>query len=190
MEDFRSDIINANKILSAGGVILYPTDTIWGIGCDATDEAAVKRVYALKKRADSKAMIVLLDSPAKLDLYVKETPDMAYDIAELSDSPTTIIYPEGKKLAAGLLAEDQSIGIRITKEIFSKTLCKTFRKPIVSTSANICGEPSPRSFQDISNEIKKGVDYIVKYRQNDKTIKKASSIIRIDLNNAIKIIRE
>ncbi|MDR0835505.1 MAG: threonylcarbamoyl-AMP synthase [Tannerella sp.] len=190
MEEFKSDIINASKVLAAGGIILYPTDTIWGIGCDATNETAVARIYALKKRIDGKAMIVLLDSPAKLDFYVKETPDMAYEIAELSVSPTTIIYPEGKNLAANLLADDKSIGIRITQEAFSKMLCATFRKPVVSTSANISGEPSPRLFSEISDEIKRGVDYIVEYGQNDKTIKKASSILRIEVNNAVKIIRK
>ncbi|MDR2385763.1 MAG: threonylcarbamoyl-AMP synthase [Tannerella sp.] len=189
MESYRNDIIHASKILAAGGLILYPTDTIWGIGCDATNEAAVERIYALKKRRDGKAMIVLLDSTAKLDLYVREAPDVACDIAELSGTPVTIIYPEGKNLAANLLAEDKSIAIRITKEVFSKTLCETFRKPIVSTSANISGEPSPGSFSDIPDEIKRSVDYVVEYGQNDKTIRKASSIIRIGINNSVKIIR-
>jgi L-threonylcarbamoyladenylate synthase len=190
MENFKNDIINASKVLVAGGLILYPTDTIWGIGCDATDEAAVRRVYALKKRADGKAMIVLTDSVAKLNLYVKEIPETAYDIAELSDTPMTIIYPGGKNLAANLLADDKSIAIRITKAIFSKTLCEVFRKPIVSTSANISGELSPRTFSEISEEIKKGVDYIVEYSQNDNSVKKASSIIRIDVDNRVKIIRK
>jgi L-threonylcarbamoyladenylate synthase len=190
MENYKNDIINAARTLAAGGLILYPTDTIWGIGCDATSEAAVERIFALKKRADGKAMIVLLDTPAKLDLYVRDAPDVAYDIAELSDTPVTIICPEGKNLAANLLAEDRSIGIRITKEFFSKTLCETFRKPVVSTSANISGEPSPRSFRDISDEIKKGVDYIVEYGQNDNTGKKASSILQIDANSRVKIIRK
>ncbi|MDR3266996.1 MAG: threonylcarbamoyl-AMP synthase [Tannerella sp.] len=190
MENFKNDIINANKVLVAGGLVLYPTDTIWGIGCDATNEAAVERIYALKKRTDNKAMIVLLDSTARLEQYVKETPDRVYDIVKLSETPITIICPDGKNLAANLLAEDKSIGIRITKEIFSKTLCEVFRRPIVSTSANISGKPSPRLFSEISDEIKKGVDYIVAYGQKDTTIKKASSIIRINVNNTVKIIRK
>jgi L-threonylcarbamoyladenylate synthase len=190
MENFKKDIVNANSVLVAGGLVLYPTDTVWGIGCDATNEAAVERLYALKKRIDGKAMIVLLDSAARLDFYVKETPDRAYDIVKLSESPITVIYPEGKNVAANLLAEDKSIGIRITKEYFSKTLCEVFRKPVVSTSANVSGEPSPRLFSEISDEIKKGVDYIVKYGQNDTTVKKASAIIRINVNNTVKIIRK
>ncbi|MDR2144844.1 MAG: threonylcarbamoyl-AMP synthase [Tannerella sp.] len=189
METFSEDIRNACEALKGGGLVLYPTDTIWGIGCDATDEQAVKRVYELKKRTDSKAMIVLLDAPAKLERYVEEVPEMAYDIVELSDNPITIIYPEGKNLAAGLLAENKSIAIRITREIFSKTLCETFRKPVVSTSANISGEPSPRSFSDISDEIKNGVDYIVQYGQTDTAPKKPSSILQLNLDNTVKIIR-
>jgi L-threonylcarbamoyladenylate synthase len=190
MENFSNDIINASKVLAAGGLILYPTDTIWGIGCDATDEAAVRRVFALKKRADSKAMIVLTDSVAKLGLYVREIPEMAYDIAELSVTPVTIIYPEGKNLAASLLAEDGSIAIRVTRELFSKTLCEAFRRPVVSTSANISGEPSPQTFPEIPDEIKKGVDYIVEYGQKDCSARKASSILRIETDNRVKIIRK
>jgi L-threonylcarbamoyladenylate synthase len=190
MEDYANDIVSAAATLAAGGLILYPTDTIWGIGCDATCQTAVERIFALKKRTDGKAMIVLLDSPAKLDLYVGEMSGVARDIAELADTPVTIIYPKGKNLAAGLLAEDGSVAIRITKELFSKTLCETFRKPVVSTSANISGEPAPRSFRDIPEEIKKGVDYVVKYGRNDSGAdRKASSILRIDTAGRVKIIR-
>jgi L-threonylcarbamoyladenylate synthase len=190
MDNFKEDIINACKTLSKGGLILYPTDTIWGIGCDATNEEAVGRVYALKKRTDSKAMIVLVDSPETLYEYVEEVPDIAYDIAKLSESPVTIIYPAGKNLSQNLLAEDKSIGIRVTNEIFSQTLCRTFRKPIVSTSANISGMPSPQCFSDISEVIKSGVDYVTQYGRDDKTAKKPSSIIQIKPDNTVKIIRK
>lgn len=190
MEGFNEDIKNACKVLGEGGLILYPTDTIWGIGCDATDEAAVRRVYDLKKRADRKAMLVLIDTAAKIDRYVREVPDVAWDLAELADKPLTIIYPEGRNLAPNLPGEDGSIGIRITKEPFSHELCKAFRKPLVSTSANISGEPSPRSFGDIADEVKHGVDYIVRYRQEDKTERKPSGIIRFNADSSMQIIRK
>ena len=150
--------------MRAGGVILYPTDTVWGIGCDATNPEAVKRVYEIKRREDSKSMLVLVDSDAKVDLYVKEVPAVAWDLIELSTKPLTIIYDGAKNLAENLLASDGSIGIRVTAEEFSKQLCFRFRKAIVSTSANISGEPTPKSFSEISEEIKNSVDYIVSYR--------------------------
>ena len=137
-----------------GGVILYPTDTIWGIGCDATNEDAVRRVYEIKQRQDSKAMLVLVDSSVKVDFYVR-------DLIDLADKPLTIIYSGARNLAANLLAEDGSVGIRVTNEDFSKRLCQQFRKAIVSTSANISGQPSPKNFSEISEEVKSAVDYIV-----------------------------
>jgi L-threonylcarbamoyladenylate synthase len=145
----QEDIKKACEVMNRGGVILYPTDTIWGIGCDATNEEAVKRVYEIKQRSDSKSMLILLDNPAKLQVYVKDVPDIAWDLIELTDKPLTIIYDGAKNLATNLLAEDGSIGIRITNEGFSKELCRQFRKPIVSTSANISGNPSPASFREI-----------------------------------------
>ena len=132
--------------MAAGGIILYPTDTIWGIGCDATNEKAVQRVYELKRRADNKAMLVLMDSEAKLDRYVSDVPDIAWDLISVSDKPLTIIYSSAKNLATNLLGADGSVGIRITNEEFSKKLCERFRKPLVSTSANVSGEPSPANF--------------------------------------------
>ena len=183
------DIKNACEVLKRGGIILYPTDTIWGIGCDATNDEAVERVFALKQRADHKAMLVLLDSPAKLSFYVSEVPSMAYELIELADKPLTIIYPEGRNLAARLMGEDRSIGIRITNEPFSKKLCEWFRKPLVSTSANISGQPSPASFSEISDEVKSGVDYIVHYRRNEQIKCKPSSIIRLGVDNSIQVIR-
>jgi L-threonylcarbamoyladenylate synthase len=185
----NDDIIKAQDVLFKGGLILYPTDTIWGIGCDATNEAAVRRVFELKKRADSKAMLVLIDSPAKLDFYVKEVPEVAWDLVDLADKPLTIIYPKARNLASNLLAEDGSVGIRVTKEDFSKKLCERFRKAIVSTSANVSGEPSPRFFDEISPEIVNGVDYVVNYRREDKSLAKPSSIIFLDVSGQIQVIR-
>lgn len=173
-----------------GGVILYPTDTIWGIGCDATNEDAVRRVYEIKQRQDSKAMLVLVDSSVKVDFYVRDVPEVAWDLIDLADKPLTIIYSEARNLAANLLAEDGSVGIRVTNEDFSKRLCQQFRKAIVSTSANISGQPSPKNFSEISEEVKSAVDYIVGYRQEEMSNPKPSSIIKLDKGGVIKIIRE
>ena len=173
-----------------GGVILYPTDTIWGIGCDATNEDAVRRVYEIKQRQDSKAMLVLVDSSVKVDFYVRDVPEAAWDLIDLADKPLTIIYSGARNLAANLLAEDGSVGIRVTNEDFSKRLCQQFRKAIVSTSANISGQPSPKNFSEISEEVKSAVDYIVGYRQEEISNPKPSSIIKLDKGGVIKIIRE
>ena len=155
------DIKKACEVMAAGGIILYPTDTIWGIGCDATNEKAVQRVYELKRRADNKAMLVLMDSEAKLDRYVSDVPDIAWDLISVSDKPLTIIYSSAKNLATNLLGADGSVGIRITNEEFSKKLCERFRKPLVSTSANVSGEPSPANFSEVSEVFKEGGDYFV-----------------------------
>lgn len=173
-----------------GGVILYPTDTIWGIGCDATNEDAVRRVYEIKQRQDSKAMLVLVDSSVKVDFYARDVPEVAWDLIDLADKPLTIIYSGARNLAANLLAEDGSVGIRVTNEDFSKRLCQQFRKAIVSTSANISGQPSPKNFSEISEEVKSAVDYIVGYRQEEMSNPKPSSIIKLDKGGVIKIIRE
>lgn len=186
----NEDIKLAFDVLVKGGLVLYPTDTIWGIGCDATNEDAVKRVYELKKRIDSKALITLLDNPVKLSYYVSEVPGIAWDLIELADKPLTIIYDNARNVADNLIAEDGSLAIRVTNEKFSHELCKRFRKPLVSTSANISGQPAPQSFDEISDEIKQGVDYIVKYRQNELEAHKASSIIKLGAQGQIEIIRE
>ncbi|MBR5804035.1 MAG: threonylcarbamoyl-AMP synthase [Bacteroidaceae bacterium] len=186
----NEDIKQALEVLNKGGVILYPTDTIWGIGCDATNPEAVKRVYEIKQRTDSKAMLVLIDSPAKLNFYVKDVPSVAWDLIELTTKPLTVIYDGARNLAENLLAEDGSVGIRVTDEEFSRQLCFRFRKAIVSTSANISGEASPQSFADISEEIKQKVDYIVGYRQKEKSVGKASSIIKLGTGGQVKVIRE
>ena len=189
-EVMRDDIRKACEVMNKGGVILYPTDTIWGIGCDATNEEAVKRVYEIKKRADSKAMLVLVDNAVKVDSYVNQAPEVAFDLIELATKPLTIIYDDAKNLAPNLIAEDGSVGIRVTSETFSNQLCYRFRKAIVSTSANVSGEPSPATFEDISEEIKGAVDYIVQSRQNERAVSKSSSIIKLGKGGQVKVIRE
>ena len=176
--------------MNEGGVILYPTDTVWGIGCDATNEEAVQRVYEIKQRADSKAMLVLVDTSVKVDFYVADVPEVAWDLIDLSEKPLTIIYSGARNLASNLLAEDGSVGIRVTNEDFSKRLCQQFRKAIVSTSANISGQPGATNFSEISDEIKSAVDYIVGYRQDDMSRPKPSSIIKLEKGGVIKVIRE
>ena len=184
------DIKNACRVMEEGGIILYPTDTIWGIGCDATNEEAVRRVYEIKHRADSKAMLVLVDSPVKVDFYVDDVPAVAWDLIELADKPLTIIYSGARNLAPNLLAEDGSVGIRVTNEEFSKRLCQQFRKAIVSTSANVSGQPSPACFAEISEELKAAVDYIVSVRREETTRSKPSGIIKLGRGGEVKVIRE
>jgi len=186
----KDEISKAVEVLRSGGVILYPTDTIWGIGCDATNEPAVKRIFEIKNRIDTKAMLVLVDQPSRIQNYVDEVPELAWDLIELSEKPLTIIYPEAKNLASNLIAEDRTIGIRVTNEAFSKKLCEQFRKPIVSTSANISGEASPGNFSEISERVKSAVDLIVNYRQNETNRPLPSSIIKLGKGNVIQIIRE
>ena len=176
--------------MQEGGVILYPTDTVWGLGCDATNPDAVRRVYEIKQRADSKAMLVLVDSPVKVDFYVQDVPDVAWDLIEVADKPLTIIYSGARNLAPNLLAEDGSVGIRVTGEDFSRRLCQQFRKAIVSTSANISGQPGAANFSEISDEVKSQVDYVVGFRQDDMSRPKPSSIIKLEKGGVIKIIRE
>ena len=188
--DMMDEVKKAVEVLRQGGVILYPTDTIWGLGCDATNETAVKKVYDIKRRAETKSMLVLIDSPAKLQAYVSEIPDMVWELIELTTKPLTIIYPGARNLASNLINDDNTIGIRVTEEAFSKKLCEMFRKPVVSTSANISGEKSPALFADISKEIISQVDYVVNYRRDEDQPAKASSIIKLGVKNEIQIIRE
>lgn len=189
-ENITNDLKEACRVLQEGGLILYPTDTIWGIGCDATNEEAVRKVYELKERTDHKAMLTLVDNAAKLNGYVDEVPDIAWDLIELSDKPLTVIYPKAKNLASNLTGEDGSVGIRITRERFSHELCKRFRKPIVSTSANKSGEPSPRFYEEISETIRNGVDYIVRHRQKEHLRAQPSGIIKIGRGGEVQVIRE
>lgn len=187
----REDLQNALRVLREGGVILYPTDTVWGIGCDATNARAVARVYEIKRRIDSKAMLVLLDGAGKLQGYMHQVPETAWMLLEANDGqrPMTIIYPHAKNLAPNLLAEDGSVGIRITFELFSKALCEQLRRPIVSTSANISGEPAAKVFSEIAPEIVEAVDYVCHFRRDDTTSAQPSSIIKIDVRERITIIR-
>ena len=186
----HDDIKKALEVLKNGGIILYPTDTIWGIGCDATNEKAVDRIYKIKKREDSKSMLVLMENPALLERYVTEVPEIAWDLVEVATTPLTVIYPGAKNLAINLVAADGSIGIRFTKEAFTTQLLQRFRRPLVSTSANISGEKSPVFFDEISEEIKTQVDYVVEYRQNDTTPAQPSSIIKLGPGGQIEIIRK
>ena len=188
----KQDLQQALCVLREGGVILYPTDTVWGIGCDATNADAVARVYEIKKRINSKAMLVLLDGAGKLQGYMEKVPETAWILLEASEGqrPMTIIYPNAKNLAPNLLAEDGSVGIRITQEVFSKALCEQLRRPIVSTSANISGEASAAIFSEISPEIINAVDYICLFRREDNTPAQPSSIIKIDDKERITIIRK
>ena len=188
-EKIREEVKKACDVLNKGGVILYPTDTVWGLGCDATNPEAVKRIYEIKQRADSKAMLVLVDSDIKVDFYVKDVPEVAWNLIEVADKPMTIIYDGARNLAENLLAEDGSVGIRVTNEEFSKELCFRFRKAIVSTSANISGQASPATFAEISDEIKQKVDYIIDYRQDECAGAKPSSIIKLGAGGTVKIIR-
>lgn len=186
----KEDLQQALETLRKGGIILYPTDTVWGIGCDAGNEEAVRRIFRLKQREDSKSMLCLLDAPGKLQGYVEEVPEMAWDLIELTTKPLTIIYPGAKNVATPLIAEDGSLGIRITGEKFTQALCSGLHAPLVSTSANISGQPAARNYQEVSKEILEGVDYVVRYRRDDLSEPKPSSIIKLGLHNEIKIIRE
>ena len=185
----REDMAQALEVLKKGGIILYPTDTIWGIGCDATNEEAVKKIYDLKQRSESKSMLVLVGSEGELQRNVEEVPEAAWMLIETAVNPITIIYDRPKGIARNLLAEDGSAGIRITSEVFSRTLCNRLRHPIVSTSANISGKKTPVTFSEIDEDIKKGVDYIVRFRQNDISRHKSSNIIKVSDSGIIKIIR-
>jgi L-threonylcarbamoyladenylate synthase len=184
------DIKKALEVLKGGGVILYPTDTIWGIGCDATNPEAVSKVYKIKQREDSKSMLVLMENPNLITSYIDEMPEVAWDLIDVAEKPLTIIYPGAKNLAPNLVASDKSIGIRITSEKFTQNLIQRFRKPIVSTSANISGQPAPANFDEISEEVKSQVDYIVNYRQDDITKATSSGIIKLGVGGEIQIIRK
>lgn len=188
-EATKEEIRKACEIMRKGGVILYPTDTIWGIGCDATNADAVRRVYEIKRREDSKALITLVDSEARLQQYVRNVPAVAWDLIELSTKPLTLILDGACGLAPNLLAEDGSVGMRITNEPFSHELCFRFQKAIVSTSANISGEPSPANFSEVSEEIRQSVDYVINFRQNERTLKSPSSIIKLSPSGEVLVIR-
>ena len=186
----EEDIRRAIEVMRQGGVILYPTDTVWGIGCDATNEAAVRRVYDIKQRDDSKALICLVDSDARLQRYVRNVPDVAWQLIDCIDKPTTLILDGAVNLAPNLIADDGSIGIRITQEAFSKELCFRFQKAIVSTSANISGEPAAQNYRDIDPRILEAVDYVCWTRRQEHQPHKPSSIIRLRADGQVEIIRK
>ena len=185
----EQDIKNAVEVLRKGGVILYPTDTIWGIGCDATNEEAVARVYSIKQRDDSKALICLVDSDARLQRYVRRVPDVAWQLIDCVVKPTTLILDGAVNLAPNLIADDGSIGIRITQEPFSHELCFRFQKAIVSTSANISGEPAAQNYRDIDPRIIEQVDYVCYSRRQEHKPHQPSSIIKLGMGGEVKVIR-
>jgi len=189
-DGYRDDIKNALKVLRDGGVILYPTDTIWGLGCDATRAEAVRRIYDIKKRADSKSLIVLVNSVTMLSRYVDNPPDIALELAEMAEKPLTVVYDRGRGLAEGVTSDDGSVGVRICSDPFCDELLNAFRKPLVSTSANISGSEAPAVFDEISEEIKGAVDYVCLWRQDDRSRAAASSVIKISANGVIKILRQ
>lgn len=186
----EEDIRKAVEVLRKGGVILYPTDTVWGIGCDATNSEAVKRVYDIKQRDDSKALICLVDSDARLQRYIRKVPDVAWQLLDCCDKPTTVILDGAVNLAENLIAEDGSVGIRITQEPFSKELCFRFQKALVSTSANISGEPAAQNYPDIDPKIIEAVDYVCWSRRQEHKPHKPSSIIKLTEDAQVTIIRK
>ena len=189
MKVFSEDIEQSLEVLQRGGLILYPTDTVWGIGCDATNEKAVARIYKLKQREDSKKMIVLMASEREVMQYATQLDLAVFDYLNTTANPTTVIYEGVIGLAENILGEDNSVAIRICGEAFCKHLLKRFQKPIVSTSANISGEPTPSFYSEIKNEIIEGVDYVVKYRQDDNALRTPSSVIKWEKDGNLSIIR-
>ena len=185
----ETDIVQCLKVLSAGGLILYPTDTVWGIGCDATNPEAVNRVYQLKQRDDSKALIVLIDNADHLDHYVVDVPAISRELIDVAVNPLTIIYEGAYNLAPNLLGAEDSVGIRIPHDEFCHQLCERYGKPIVSTSANLSGQPTAKTFADINPAIIQGVDYAVQYRRADAAQHQPSNIILLSRDGTFKIIR-
>ena len=188
-QKFKQAIDEALKVLNRGGVILYPPDTVWGIGCDATNSEAVRRIFEIKRRSDSKAMLSLVDAVGRVDYYFSRVPEIAWDLWEVADKPLTLILPRARNVAPELIAEDGTMGMRITSEPVSHTLCARLKRPLVSTSANISGEPTARCFADISDEIKQAVDYIIPLRQNETANPAPSGIIKVGDGGEIKVIR-
>jgi len=183
-----NEIKSTLQVLKQGGLILYPTDTVWGIGCDATNYESIKKIYQLKQRDDRKSMICLVNDFKMLNQYVEEVPEVAYDILKYAINPTTIIYDRPKRISENLVAEDNTLAIRVIREKFCGQLIKKFKKPIVSTSANVSGQATPKSFKEIDQEILKGVDYVVNLHR-DKKMAKPSAIIKLSSDGSVKIIR-
>jgi L-threonylcarbamoyladenylate synthase len=187
--DINTEIHNAYEVIKEGGIILYPTDTVWGIGCDATNEEAVKKIYALKQREESKSMIVLINGERMMYNVFKEIPEVAWQILDLSEKPTTLILDNPRNVAKNIIAEDNTLGVRIVTDPFCFKLMERMKKPLVSTSANISGMFTPKTFKEISPEIIKGVDYVVNLH-HDKVCKKPSAIIKLTLDSQVKVIRK
>ncbi len=185
----QEDIKNAVECMRKGGVILYPTDTVWGIGCDATNAEAVAKVYKIKQRDDAKALICLVDSDNRMQRYFRNVPNVAWQLIEVAVKPTTVILDNATGVAENLVAEDGSLAMRVTREPFSKELCYRFQKPIVSTSANISGEPAAQNYCDIAPELLEAVDYVCWSRRQEHKPHTPSSIIKLSQNGEVKIIR-
>ncbi len=185
----RDEVAKAFKIVQEGGIILYPTDTIWGIGCDAANTEAVQRIYRLKQRDEAKSMIILLDSDNKLQSYISEVPDIAYDLIEFAENPLTLVMPGAKNLSPAIINSDGTVGIRVTSHPFCQQLIQRLRRPLVSTSANISGKPSPQYFSQIEQEIIDGVDYVVDIDQHSMEIKNPSTIMKLSPNGTFEFIR-
>ncbi len=188
-QQFRQAIDEAVKVLNRGGVILYPTDTVWGLGCDATNSEAVRRIFAIKRRDDSKAMLSLVDAVGRVDYYFSRVPEIAWDLWEVADKPLTLILPRARNVAPELIADDGTMGMRITSEAVSHALCARLKRPLVSTSANVSGQPTARCFADISDYIKLAVDYIVPLRQNESSNPPPSGIIKVGDGGEVQVIR-
>jgi L-threonylcarbamoyladenylate synthase len=186
----QDEILKTIEVLTAGGIILYPTDTVWGIGCDATNPVAVQKIYDLKKRDATKNFILLVEASAKLNQFVEEVPAVAWDLVEFAESPLTIIYPGAKNLPDSVIADDGSIAIRVVQDDFCNRLLYRFKKPLISTSCNISGSPAARQFSEIEQVILDGVDYIVNLRRNEITGNKPSTIIKFEPNGVFKFIRK
>ena len=185
----RDEVVKALKVLQEGGIILYPTDTIWGIGCDATNTEAIKKIYTLKQRDEAKSMIILLDTDNKLDSYIQEVPSIAYDLIEYAQNPLTLVMPGAKNISPTLISADGSVGVRVAKHEFCQQVIQRLRKPLVSTSANISGRPSPQNFRQIEQEIIDGVDYVVDLEQHDMQQKQPSTIMRLNPDGRFEFIR-
>lgn len=187
--EFGRDATEAVKVLRSGGVILYPTDTVWGLGCDATNAQAVRRIFEIKQRAENKSLIILVNSVPMLERYVDNPPEVALQMAELSEKPMTVVYDRGRSLAEGVASSDGSVGVRVCSDPFCDALITGLRKPLVSTSANISGNSTPAIFEEISEEVKGAVDYVCLWRQDDRSRSKPSSVIKVSGNGVVKIIR-
>jgi L-threonylcarbamoyladenylate synthase len=185
----RDEVVKAFKVVQDGGIILYPTDTIWGIGCDAANTEAVQKIYQLKQRSETKSMIILLDTDNKLASYVQEVPELAYNLIEYAENPLTLVLPGARNISPALIAADGSVGIRVSNHPFCQGLIQRLRRPLVSTSANISGKPSPQYFSQIDQEIIDGVDYVVDVDQHSMEIKTPSTIMRLEPDGRFEFIR-